>query len=144
MFFLDDDWQEEHARLAELDVLVRDGPAGDAPSAPHKLPPAPSSSLYSDVEERAGGDLAESLTRLILGSDPAIAGVGTASLDRSRLPPVLSSQAHPPALAGQSPLLLSYQQNQQLLHKGPAPLSQVWKIDCLKTMIFSVHMLHVR
>ncbi|XP_056593546.1 protein PAT1 homolog 1 [Triplophysa dalaica] len=128
---IDDDWQEQHARLAELDELVRDEPAGDTPSPPHELPPAtsstlsqpPSSSLYS--EERAGGDLAESLSRLILGSDPAIAGVGTASLDRSRLTPVLSSHTHPPALAGQSPLLLSYPQNQQLLNRVSAPLSQI-------------------
>ncbi|KAA0722061.1 Protein PAT1 -like protein 1 PAT1-like protein 1 [Triplophysa tibetana] len=128
---IDDDWQEQHARLAELDELVRDEPAGDTPSPPHELPPATSStlshpthsSLYS--EERGGGDLAESLSRLILGSDPAIAGVGTASLDRSRLPPVLSSHTHPPALAGQSPLLLSYPQNQQLLQRGSAPLSQI-------------------
>ncbi|RXN09074.1 PAT1 -like protein [Labeo rohita] len=135
---IDDDWQEEHARLAELDERVRDGlhGAGDASSV--DLPPAggnahssalpqPSSSsrLYPDINERGGGDLAESLTRLILGSDPAIAGVGTASSDRSRLPPMLSGQPpQPSALAGQSSLLLSYQQQQQLLHRGPAPLSQ--------------------
>ncbi|XP_051755267.1 protein PAT1 homolog 1 [Ctenopharyngodon idella] len=135
---IDDDWQEEHARLAELDELVRDGPPGAADASSGDLPPAgsnanpsalppPSSSsrLYPDIDERAGGDLAESLTRLILGSDPAIAGVGTASSDRSHFPPKLSGQApHPSALAGQS-LMRSYQHHQHLLHRGPAPLSQI-------------------
>ncbi|XP_051559480.1 protein PAT1 homolog 1 isoform X2 [Myxocyprinus asiaticus] len=132
---IDDDWQEEHARLAELDELVRDGPAeaGDttstsADSTAHTsalLPPASSSRLHSDIDEQAGGDLAESLTRLILGSDPAIAVVGTASSDRSHLPLMLSSQTHPSALAGQSSLLLSYQRQQKLLHRGSASLSQI-------------------
>ncbi|XP_056103209.1 protein PAT1 homolog 1 [Rhinichthys klamathensis goyatoka] len=132
---IDDDWQEQHARLAELDELVRDdlpGADGDLPPAgsnakPSPLPPPSSSSrLYSDIDERAGGDLAESLTRLILGSDPAIAGVGTASSDRSHLPPKLPGQTpHPSALAGLSPLQLSYQHHQHLLHRGPAPLSQI-------------------
>lgn len=136
---LDDDWQEEHARLAGLDERVRDevDGAGDASSVDLSLsgsnahssaPPQPSSSsrLYPDTDERGGGDLAESLTRLILGSDPAIAGVGTARSDRSHLPPMLSGQApQPSALAGQSSLLLSYQQQQQLMRRGPAPLPQV-------------------
>uniref|UniRef100_A0A8C1WCC0 PAT1 homolog 1, processing body mRNA decay factor n=1 Tax=Cyprinus carpio TaxID=7962 RepID=A0A8C1WCC0_CYPCA len=136
---LDDDWQEEHARLAELDEQVRDGVhgAGDASSVDLPLAggnahssalPQPSSSsrLYPDTDERGGGDLAESLTRLILGSDPAIAGVGTARSDRSHLPPMLSGQApQPSALAGQSSLLLSYQQQQQLMRRGPAPLPQI-------------------
>uniref|UniRef100_A0A8C1JC05 Protein PAT1 homolog 1 n=1 Tax=Cyprinus carpio TaxID=7962 RepID=A0A8C1JC05_CYPCA len=135
----DDDWQEEHARLAELDEQVRDGVhgAGDASSVDLPLAggnahssalPQPSSSsrLYPDTDERGGGDLAESLTRLILGSDPAIAGVGTARSDRSHLPPMLSGQApQPSALAGQSSLLLSYQQQQQLMRRGPAPLPQI-------------------
>ncbi|KAF4118327.1 hypothetical protein G5714_000378 [Onychostoma macrolepis] len=106
---IDDDWQEEHARLAELDERVRDGVhgAGDASSVDLPLAgsnahssalPQPSSSsrLYPDIDERGGGDLAESLTRLILGSDPAIAGVGTARSDRSHLPPMLSGQAPQP------------------------------------------------
>ncbi|KTF81919.1 hypothetical protein cypCar_00020736 [Cyprinus carpio] len=136
---IDDDWQEEHARLAELDEQVRDGVhgAGDASSVDLPLAggnahssalPQPSSSsrLYPDTDERGGGDLAESLTRLILGSDPAIAGVGTARSDRSHLPPMLSGQApQPSALAGQSSLLLSYQQQQQLMRRGPAPLPQI-------------------
>ncbi|XP_077102050.1 protein PAT1 homolog 1 [Siphateles boraxobius] len=136
---IDDDWQEQHARLAELDELVRDDlPGADDPSSgdlppagsnakpsPHP-PPSSSSRLYPDIDERAGGDLAESLTRLILGSDPAIAGVGTASSDRSHLPPKLPGQTpHPSALAGLSPLQLSYQHHQHLLHRGPAPLSQI-------------------
>lgn len=143
---LDDDWQEEHARLAELDEKpVQDGVhgAGDpssvdiplASSNAHSsaLPqPSSSSRLYPDIDERGGGDLAESLTRLILGSDPAIAGVGTARSDRSHLPPMLSGQ--PPqssALAEQSSLLLSYQQQQQCMHRGLAPLPQVCVIVSL-------------
>ncbi|XP_051994203.1 protein PAT1 homolog 1-like [Xyrauchen texanus] len=136
---IDDDWQEEHARLAELDER-RDGPAGagepsstsaDLPPAGSTAhlstlpPPASSSRLYSDIDERAGGELAEPLTHLILGSDPAIAGVGTASSNRFHLPLMLSSQAHPSALAGQSSLLLSYQRQQRLMHSGSTPLSQI-------------------
>lgn len=136
---IDDDWQEQHARLAELDELVRDdlpgaddASSGDLPPAGSNAKPSPppppsaSSRLYPHIDERAGGDLAESLTRLILGSDPAIAGVGTASSDRSHLPPKLPGQTpHPSALAGLSPLQLSYQHHQHLLHRGPAPLSQI-------------------
>lgn len=137
---IDDDWQEEHARLAELDEKpVQDGVHGAGDPSSVDLPlassnahssalPQPSSSsrLYPDIDERGGGDLAESLTRLILGSDPAIAGVGTARSDRSHLPPMLSGQ--PPqssALAEQSSLLLSYQQQQQCMHRGLAPLPQI-------------------
>ena len=93
----DDDWQEEHARLAELDERVRDGllEGGDA-SASARPPPADNATLRSTfppssssslpppgLEEKAGGDLAESLTPLILGSDPAIAGVVAAEPDTS-------------------------------------------------------------
>ncbi|XP_042618650.1 protein PAT1 homolog 1 isoform X2 [Cyprinus carpio] len=136
---IDDDWQEEHARLAGLDERVRDevDGAGDASSVDLSLsgsnahssaPPQPSSSsrLYPSIDERGGGDLAESLTHLILGSDPAIAGVGAASSDRSLRPLMLSGQTpQPSALAGQSSLLLSYQQQHQVMHRGPAPLSQI-------------------
>ncbi|CAI5678926.1 unnamed protein product [Oreochromis niloticus] len=108
---IDDDWQEEHKRLAELDE--RDGlgaglgfggggMGGDSdlstserpsstriPSVVHPPPPSSLASLSfsssssglppSDVEDRVGeGDLAESLARLILDADPAIAGVGAA------------------------------------------------------------------
>uniref|UniRef100_A0A8C0Y2S7 Protein PAT1 homolog 1 n=1 Tax=Cyprinus carpio carpio TaxID=630221 RepID=A0A8C0Y2S7_CYPCA len=135
---IDNDWQEEHARLAGLDERVRDevDGAGDASSVDLSLsgsnahssaPPQPSSSsrLYPSIDERGGGDLAESLTHLILGSDPAIAGVGAASSDRSLRPLMLSGQTpQPSALAGQSSLLLSYQQQHQVMHRGPAPLSQ--------------------
>lgn len=136
---LDEDWQEEHARLAELDEQVRDGVHGAGDTSSVDLPLAgsnahssalpqrsSSSRLYPDIDERGGGDLAESLTRLILGSDPAIAGVGTARSDRSRLPPMLSGQSpQSSALAEQSSLLLSYQQQQHHMHRGPAPLPQV-------------------
>ncbi|XP_029985923.1 LOW QUALITY PROTEIN: protein PAT1 homolog 1-like [Sphaeramia orbicularis] len=144
---IDDDWQEEHKRLAELDE--RDGlglggvgmggdphlgRAGDpssprlsSASTPHPLPSSlPSVSFSSstglpppDVEDRpgpGGADLAESLARLILEADPAIAGVGAAErpglppsssgpglaplqgLDRSRVLPQSSSipHQHPP------------------------------------------------
>ncbi|XP_041641967.1 protein PAT1 homolog 1 [Cheilinus undulatus] len=144
---IDDDWQEEHKRLAELDE--RDGlgaglglggggmggesdlgGAGDLSSTPlpssagHFPPPSSLPSLKfsssssgvppPDVEDRAGGgDLAESLARLILEADPAIAGVGAAErpgpplsssgsslsalqgLDRSRVLPQPSSIPHP-------------------------------------------------
>ncbi|KAK7929033.1 hypothetical protein WMY93_005428 [Mugilogobius chulae] len=96
----DDDWQEEHKRLAELDerdglggVVPGSGPGlgalGGAGDAPLLGPPAsalPSLNFTSssgfprpDAEERGGGgDLAESLARFILDADPAIAGVGAA------------------------------------------------------------------
>ncbi|XP_076584217.1 protein PAT1 homolog 1 isoform X4 [Chaetodon auriga] len=95
---IDDDWQEEHKRLAELDErdglgagqgMGRDLGGAEDSSSPH--PPLPSSLLSlrfsssssglppTDVEDRGGeGDLAESLARLILEADPAIAGVGAA------------------------------------------------------------------
>ncbi|XP_049426469.1 protein PAT1 homolog 1 [Epinephelus fuscoguttatus] len=144
---IDDDWQEEHKRLAELDerdglgaglglgggVMGGESDLGGAedPSSTH-VPssvghvPHPSSlptlkfSLSSsrlppsDVEDRGGGgDLAESLARLILEADPAIAGVGAAErpgpspgssgtslsalqgLDRPRVLPQPSSIPHP-------------------------------------------------
>ncbi|XP_008315531.1 protein PAT1 homolog 1 isoform X2 [Cynoglossus semilaevis] len=104
---IDDDWQEEHKRLAELDK--RDGlgaeggggmgrdldfggaeessstlltPSTGRPPLPSSLPSlnfAPSSRLPPlDSEDRGGGgDLVESLARFILDADPAIAGVGT-------------------------------------------------------------------
>ncbi|XP_066517968.1 protein PAT1 homolog 1 isoform X2 [Hoplias malabaricus] len=136
---IDDDWQEEHARLAELDERVRDGlpGTGDCPASTHRpsadsvgypssFPPSSSSSLPPPgLEEKAGGDLAESLTRLILGSDPAIAGVGAAEPDRSRLQSTPSNKALPPTLSGMPTSLLSYQQQQHLLHRGAGPLQQM-------------------
>uniref|UniRef100_A0A8P4FVP6 Protein PAT1 homolog 1 n=1 Tax=Dicentrarchus labrax TaxID=13489 RepID=A0A8P4FVP6_DICLA len=144
---IDDDWQEEHKRLAELDerdglggVLGMGGGgmggeldlggAGDSSSthlpssaAHHPLPSSLPSLKFSssssglpppDVEDRGGGgDLAESLARLILEADPAIAGVGAAErpgpspsssgsslsalqgLDRPRVLPQPSSIPHP-------------------------------------------------
>ena len=124
----DDDWQEEHARLAELDERVRDGVGGcgDVSTAP--LPPAarcippPSSLPPPGLEERGGGDLAESLTRLILGTDPAIAGLGAAEPERVRLPLHSHQQPPPSTLPGASHPLFGYQQHQHLLHRGTAPL----------------------
>ncbi|KAB5518268.1 hypothetical protein PHYPO_G00163800 [Pangasianodon hypophthalmus] len=88
---IDDDWQEEHARLAELDE--RDGllGGGDAspvvPPPPESIPlpssrpPPPTSSLSPlGSEDKAGGDLAESLAHLILDSDPAIAEMNSHSI----------------------------------------------------------------
>ncbi|XP_062243549.1 protein PAT1 homolog 1 isoform X1 [Platichthys flesus] len=111
---IDDDWQEEHKRLANLDDRDGQGAEGggggggggggmeresdlggtdDSTSShlstyaghhplPSSLPSLNFSSSSSglpppDVEDRGGeGDLAESLARLILEADPAIAGVG--------------------------------------------------------------------
>lgn len=95
---IDDDWQEEHKRLAELDEKdglgaglgmggESDGTEDSLSSRlplPSSLPSLKFSSSSAgqplpDVEERGGeGDLAESLARLILDADPAIAGVGAA------------------------------------------------------------------
>lgn len=135
---VDDDWQEEHARLAELDERVRDGFAGGDASTASLPPPAdrvplpsslprPSASTMPPpgLEERGGGDLAESLSRLLLGSDPAIAGVGAAEPDRSRFPPMPQTQALPTGLPPPPHSLLSYQQHQHLLHRGAGPLPQV-------------------
>ncbi|KAM6939572.1 protein PAT1 homolog 1 [Xenentodon cancila] len=102
---IDDDWQEEHKRLAELDERdEHDGlgaglvggevnlrgtehsSSAHLPSSAGRLP-VPSSLSFSsssghppqDVDDRAGeGNLAESLARFILDADPAIAGVGAA------------------------------------------------------------------
>ncbi|XP_071361837.1 protein PAT1 homolog 1 isoform X2 [Trachinotus anak] len=196
---IDDDWQEEHKRLAELDE--RDGLGGggggggggmgiesdsrgpeDSSSthlptaAGHLSLPSPLPSLNfsssssglrpPDVEDRGGeGDLAESLARLILEADPAIAGVGATQrpcpslsssgsslsalqgLDRPRVLPQTSSIPHPtqphqhphhpqnqlppgPSSSGLPPgplppSVLSYQQQQHLLHRGSAPIGQM-------------------
>lgn len=131
----DDDWQEEHARLAQLDEGVRDllaegdvssaslpPPAGSVPH-PSSLPrPSASTLPPPGLEERGGGDLAESLTRLLLGSDPAIAGVGAAESDRSCFPSMSHAQGLSASLQAS---LLSYQQHQHILHRGPPPLPQV-------------------
>uniref|UniRef100_A0A672FR57 Protein PAT1 homolog 1 n=1 Tax=Salarias fasciatus TaxID=181472 RepID=A0A672FR57_SALFA len=107
---IDDDWQEEHKRLAELDE--RDGLAaglgvgeGDLRGS-QRSPltgrlPLPTDSLVSDVDDRPGdGDLAESLARLILDADPAIAGVGAA--ERPGLPRGVSPGS---ALSSLKPLM---------------------------------------
>ncbi|XP_068606879.1 protein PAT1 homolog 1 [Brachionichthys hirsutus] len=105
---INDDWQEEHKRLAELDQRNGLGAAmgtkssfsGAQNSATTRVPstavhlPLPSS-LHSlkfsscsgqpppDVEDRAGdGGLAASLSRLILEADPAITVVGAAEIPR--------------------------------------------------------------
>ena len=116
-------------------------PAGHLP-LPSSLPPLPSSSSLPPpgLEERGGGDFAESLARLILGADPAIAGVGPAGPDCSRgLPPML---LHPQLPSTGGPLgpqlpppggplgphhlsLLSYQQQQQHLRRATPPMQQV-------------------
>uniref|UniRef100_A0A7N8XYM0 Protein PAT1 homolog 1 n=1 Tax=Mastacembelus armatus TaxID=205130 RepID=A0A7N8XYM0_9TELE len=104
---INDDWQEEHKRLAELDerdgLGVGLGMGGESDlganedssstclpsSAGHvPLPCLLSSINFSssssglpppDVEDRGGdGELAESLARFILEADPAVAGVGAA------------------------------------------------------------------
>ncbi|XP_012685168.1 protein PAT1 homolog 1 isoform X2 [Clupea harengus] len=132
---VDDDWQEEHARLAQLDEGVRDllaegdvssaslpPPAGSVPH-PSSLPrPSASTLPPPGLEERGGGDLAESLTRLLLGSDPAIAGVGAAESDRSCFPSMSHAQGLSASLQAS---LLSYQQHQHILHRGPPPLPQM-------------------
>uniref|UniRef100_A0A8C7P6R6 Protein PAT1 homolog 1 n=1 Tax=Oncorhynchus mykiss TaxID=8022 RepID=A0A8C7P6R6_ONCMY len=119
---IDDDWQEEHKRLAELEERKNDGLGGlglgglgmggmgGGDSSTVQLPPPAS-------RERGGGDLAESLAMLILGADPAIASVGgpAGPGDRSTgLPP---GPLHPS--------LLSYQQHQHLLRRGGAPMQQM-------------------
>ena len=112
-------------------------PAGHLP-LPSSLPPLLSSSLPPPgLEERGGGDFAESLARLILGADPAIAGMGP---DCSRgLPPMLLHPHMPPPgsplgpqlMSPGGPLgshhlsLLSYQQQQQHLRRATPPMQQV-------------------
>lgn len=136
---IDDDWQEEHARLAELDE--RDGLPGTSDALPPSiLPPSAKSIPFPSSlpqpplclqslpgsEEKAGGDLAESLAHLILDSDPAIAEVGAAKSAKSRLPMGPPNQVLPPGLSSGPRSLLSYQQQQQhLLHRGTAPLAQI-------------------
>ncbi|KAJ0051052.1 hypothetical protein NL108_012301, partial [Boleophthalmus pectinirostris] len=90
----DDDWQEEHKRLAELDE--RDGLGGERGGG--------------------GGDLAESLARFILDADPAIAGVGAAE----RPNPALSGLPLGPA----SMLSYQQQQQQHLMRRGTSPMGQ--------------------
>ncbi|XP_014064527.2 protein PAT1 homolog 1 isoform X1 [Salmo salar] len=169
---IDDDWQEEHKRLAELEEQKNDGlgglglgalgmggMGGGNASAVHLPPPAsrvphpsslppPHHSLSSmpppGLEERGGGDLAESLAMLILGADPAIASVGgpAGPGDRSTglpPPPSIPQQHHHPSQlpphhqlttsglppGPPHPSLLSYQQHQHLLRRGAAPMQQM-------------------
>ncbi|XP_058496741.1 protein PAT1 homolog 1 isoform X2 [Solea solea] len=192
---IDDDWQEEHKRLAGLVENVGLGGGGgvmgrgsdlggveditstrlSASAGHHPLPSSLPSLNFSsssvlppqDVEDRGGGggDLAESLARLILEADPAIAGVGATErpalslsstgssisalhgLERPTVLPQLSSiphpthshQAHhpqhqlppgpstlgPPSGPPPSSAMLSYQQQQHLLHRGSAPIGQI-------------------
>ncbi|KAM7393556.1 hypothetical protein PAMP_020419 [Pampus punctatissimus] len=158
---IDDDWQEEHKRLAELDE--RDGLGGglglagggvggvsdlggaEDSSSTH-LPPAagnlplptslPSLNFSSssglprpDVEDRGGrgGDLAESLARLILEADPAIAGVGAAerpgpspSSSGSSLS-ALQGLDRPRVLPQPSPIPHPTQAHQHPHHRPPGP-----------------------
>uniref|UniRef100_A0A8C9UBQ0 Protein PAT1 homolog 1 n=1 Tax=Scleropages formosus TaxID=113540 RepID=A0A8C9UBQ0_SCLFO len=124
---IDDDWQEEHARLAELDERDKDAasmhlPASTSQDSLTKTPAPPPSAPPPGLEDQGGGgDLAESLARLILGADPAIAGVGTVKMsDR-----VAQPQPPPSGLQLQPHSLLSYQQqsqSQHLLHRGTAPM----------------------
>uniref|UniRef100_A0A3Q2PR29 Protein PAT1 homolog 1 n=1 Tax=Fundulus heteroclitus TaxID=8078 RepID=A0A3Q2PR29_FUNHE len=168
---IDDDWQEEHKRLAELDE--RDGlgagsgagsgvggggtGGGDVsssaglPSSSARVPLPSSGPPTQDADERSGGsDLAESLARLILDADPAIAGVGAAErpapspgsagpglsgllgLDQPRVLPQPPSMPHQHQLPPAAPApglppssMLSYQQQQHLLRRGAAPLGQM-------------------
>ncbi|XP_019735250.1 protein PAT1 homolog 1 isoform X1 [Hippocampus comes] len=182
---IDDDWQEEHKRLAELDerdelgeglgvgVGVKDetnfgaskdsssthvtSTAGQLPfhsalSLPHHS--SSSGRHQSDVEDgRREGHLAESLARLVLEADPAIAGVGAAERpvfsqnqrleheSRSRLLHQASPISHSPhphqhpqqhqrppgsSTSGQPPSsMLTYQQQQHLLRSLPSTIGQM-------------------
>ncbi|KAJ8001086.1 hypothetical protein DPEC_G00187560 [Dallia pectoralis] len=156
---IDDDWQEEHKRLSGLEEhkinarggagsVTAGGAAGDASSV-HLPPPAghlpsPSSLPQSQhssqpppgLDEQGGGDLADALAMLILGTDPAIARacgpVGPGDRSRglpapSSLPQHLHPQQHPHQLPSglPHPSLLSYQQHQHLLRQGAAPMPQM-------------------
>ncbi|MBN3312673.1 PATL1 protein, partial [Atractosteus spatula] len=117
---IDDDWQEEHARLAGLDERVRgDGSGGvSSEAAPNTPLPAPSSSAAAPASpslsapglgEEGSGDgsaLAESLSRLIMETDPGVAGVSG----------VIGGPGGPSAAPPSS--LLGYQLHQ----RGTAPL----------------------
>nr|XP_049577481.1 protein PAT1 homolog 1 isoform X4 [Syngnathus scovelli] len=179
---IDDDWQEEHKRLAELDELgeglgigvsvkneSNSGAAEEDSSSTHVTSAAghfpyhspfslPQHSFSSgihqpDVEDgRREGHLAESLARLVLEADPAIAGVGAAErpvfIKNQRLghdlrPGVLhqpspishSPQPHqqphqnqqPPgsSTSGHPPPMLTYQQQQHLLRSAPGSIGQM-------------------
>ncbi|KAL1023517.1 hypothetical protein UPYG_G00041860 [Umbra pygmaea] len=152
----DDDWQEEHKRLAELEEHKNDAqaslglvglggggdasdihlppPAGCLPHPSSLPPPQHSSQALPSLEERGGGDLAESLARLILGTDPAITSVGgpAGPGDRSRGLPSMPQQHphhHQIPMSGLTPSshpsLLSYQQHQHLMRRGAAPMQQM-------------------
>ncbi|XP_041822730.1 protein PAT1 homolog 1 [Chelmon rostratus] len=162
---IDDDWQEEHKRLAELDErdglgagLVMGGDVGGTEDSSSTHPPLPSSFLSlkfsssssglpptaADVEDRGGeGDLAESLARLILETDPAIAGVGAAErpgpspsssgsnlsalqgLDRPRVLPPPSSIPHLTQPHQHPQHQLPPRPSSSGLPPGPPPLSML-------------------
>ncbi|XP_037110399.1 protein PAT1 homolog 1 isoform X3 [Syngnathus acus] len=181
---IDDDWQEEHKRLAELDerdelgeglgigVSVKNesnsgaaeedsssthvtSAAGHFPyHSPFSLPQHSSSGIHQpDVEDgRREGHLAESLARLVLEADPAIAGVGAAErpvfIKNQRLghdlrprvlhqPSPISHSPHPhqqphqhqqppgSSTSGHPPPMLTYQQQQHLLRSAPGSIGQM-------------------
>ncbi|XP_061686057.1 protein PAT1 homolog 1 isoform X4 [Syngnathoides biaculeatus] len=181
---VDDDWQEEHKRLAELDerdelgeglglaVGVKDESElgddenssstyvtsgwGHLPFHPprHSAHHSSSGVEQTDLEDgRRESDLAESLARMVLDADPAIAGVGTAERpissqnqrsghdSRSRAlhqPSTISHSPYPhqhpqqhqrpaaPSTSGHSPSsMLTYQQQQHLLRSLPGTIGQI-------------------
>ncbi|XP_061686056.1 protein PAT1 homolog 1 isoform X3 [Syngnathoides biaculeatus] len=181
---VDDDWQEEHKRLAELDerdelgeglglaVGVKDESElgddenssstyvtsgwGHLPFHPprHSAHHSSSGVEQTDLEDgRRESDLAESLARMVLDADPAIAGVGTAERpissqnqrsghdSRSRAlhqPSTISHSPYPhqhpqqhqrpaaPSTSGHSPSsMLTYQQQQHLLRSLPGTIGQM-------------------
>ncbi|KAG7266086.1 hypothetical protein CRUP_026723, partial [Coryphaenoides rupestris] len=116
---IDDDWQEEHQRLAGMDVrdvgggvagggATHIGGAGEPPPASHLPPPSSLPPLHLthassalpppglDDGRGGGGDLAESLARFILGADPAIAGLGAAQSPAHPVPGAPGSALEPP------------------------------------------------
>uniref|UniRef100_A0A3Q3K2J8 Protein PAT1 homolog 1 n=1 Tax=Monopterus albus TaxID=43700 RepID=A0A3Q3K2J8_MONAL len=119
-------WQEEHKRLAELDerdglgaglVMGGESDLGGAEDSSSTSLPSSADHLPLPSDRGGDGDLAESLARLILEADPAIAGVGAAE----RPGPAASIPPGPPP----SSSMINYQQQEHMLHRGAAPMGQM-------------------
>lgn len=81
--------------------------------------------IVSDVEDRRReGDLAESLARLVLEADPAIAGVGAAERPGPSLNSRMGQDSRPKVLAQPPPVQHPTQHPHQPSHQMPVgPLS---------------------
>ncbi|RVE76741.1 hypothetical protein OJAV_G00011950 [Oryzias javanicus] len=114
---IDDDWQEEHKRLAELDE--RDGAAQPEEAEPGGAEPPSSSAGPPSLPSSLGFPRLPLTFLLEMQTSEREGG----SWPTAAAPP--QQQRPPGAAAPLAPSVLSYQQQQHLLHRGSAPSAQM-------------------